>query len=50
LLIQKLKDDLYEVVVGIGGIKMTTETELSGLSKDAKSMMEIVRSIKMEKE
>ncbi|MBY6274557.1 MAG: hypothetical protein C6P37_02940 [Caldibacillus debilis] len=50
LLIQKLKDDLYEVVVGIGGIKMTTATELSGLSKDAKSMMEIVRSIKMEKE
>ncbi len=40
------EDGLYELVVGTGGVKMTTQSEAADLSSHAEMMMEIVTSIK----
>lgn len=47
LLIDQLDDDMNEVTVGIGGTKITTETKTSSMKNEAKTMMEIVSSVKM---
>lgn len=39
------KTDVYELTVGIGGIKITTETNTKKLSENAELMMEIVKSV-----
>lgn len=41
----ELEDKLYLVTVGIGGIKMTTETKVSDISESAEEMMKIVSSV-----
>ncbi|MGV3465639.1 MAG: hypothetical protein ACO1OT_10135 [Heyndrickxia sp.] len=46
LLISKVKKDLYEVIVGVGGIKMTTETSMKNIASDAEKMAKIVSSVK----
>ncbi|MFC0015587.1 MULTISPECIES: hypothetical protein [Allobacillus] len=45
ILIQKREENEYELSVGIGGIKMTTMTDLDHLSNESKRMIEIIRSI-----
>ena len=45
ILIQKREENEYELSVGIGGIKMTTMTELDHLSGESERMIEIIRSI-----
>jgi hypothetical protein len=42
----EIEDKLYLVTVGIGGIKMTTETKVSDISESATEMMQIVSSVK----
>lgn len=37
--------DVYELTVGIGGVKLTTETNTKHLADNAKEMMEIVKSV-----
>ncbi|MBM7572830.1 hypothetical protein [Aquibacillus albus] len=41
----ELKDDRYELQLGIGGVKITTRTSMGNLENDAENMMEIVSSI-----
>lgn len=50
IFIRDIEKDLYELIVGIGGIKMTTQTELGNLANDAKIMMEMVHSIQLKNE
>lgn len=45
LFVNKLGEKQYEVTVGIGGTKLTTETKTSNVAEDAKNMMEIVASV-----
>ncbi|QHE53297.1 hypothetical protein [Pontibacillus sp. HMF3514] len=45
LRIIQLNDESYELQVGVGGVKMTTETDKNDLKDDAHEMMKIVRSI-----
>jgi len=47
LLLEQLEEDMNEVTVGIGGTKITTETKTSSMKNEAKTMMEIVSSVKM---
>jgi outer membrane lipoprotein-sorting protein len=47
LLIHRSKDDRNELTVGVGGNKITTETETSHMQDEAKIMMNIVNSVKM---
>ncbi|KQL53267.1 hypothetical protein AN964_07030 [Heyndrickxia shackletonii] len=49
LFVSKVKKNLYEVTVGIGGIKMTTETDMKNIASDAEKMMKIVSSVKYRK-
>ncbi|MFJ7753458.1 hypothetical protein ACQKGI_08050 [Peribacillus muralis] len=35
----------YELAVGIGGVKLTTETDKDRLKNDAKQMMEVISSV-----
>ncbi|MBB2480913.1 hypothetical protein H5P36_12015 [Bacillus sp. APMAM] len=49
LFVSKVKKNLYEVTVGIGGIKMTTETNMKNIASDAEKMMKIVSSVKYRK-
>ena len=44
-IVQGLEDNLYEVTVGIGGVKMTTEAKANSVSESAELMMEIVSSV-----
>jgi outer membrane biogenesis lipoprotein LolB len=46
LLIRDLGEKKQEVTVGIGGVKMTTETKTSSMKADAETMMQIVKSVK----
>lgn len=46
LLIKKLSEDLNEVTVGFGGVKLTSEVETSNLKSEATSMMTIANSVK----
>lgn len=51
LTIQQLKDDdLNEVTIGVGGAKITTQVKTGKLNEDAKSMMQIVNSVKYPQE
>ncbi len=43
-------DDQYEVHLGIGGIKMSTITNLSQVEDDAKLMIEIISSVEQNEE
>lgn len=43
MLVKKLKEDHYQLIVGIGGVKLTTETD--NISKDAETMMKIANSV-----
>lgn len=38
-------EDLYELTVGVGGVKVTTETDAKHLSDDAELMMEIATTV-----
>jgi hypothetical protein len=48
VIISKVDDDVFEVTVGIGGVKMTTETKARSVSESAEKMMEIVSSVSIE--
>ncbi|MCA1032388.1 hypothetical protein LCL95_15240 [Bacillus timonensis] len=41
----EIDKNIYEVSVGLGGIKMTTETKKGNISNSAKEMMQIVTSV-----
>ncbi|WP_226085510.1 hypothetical protein [Mesobacillus sp. S13] len=45
MLVKQLKEDQYQLIVGIGGVKLTTETE--NVKEDAEAMMEIANSVKI---
>ncbi len=45
LLVKKLKEKQYQLIVGIGGIKLTTKTD--NVKEDAEAMMEIANSVKV---
>lgn len=45
MLVKKLKEDHYQLIVGIGGVKLTTETD--DIQKDAETMMTIANSVNM---
>lgn len=45
MLVKKLKDKHYQLIVGIGGVKLTTETD--NIKKDAETMMKIANSVKL---
>jgi hypothetical protein len=49
LMIEKLKDDMNEMTIGIGGTKITTQTKTNSLKDKAKEMMQIVKSVKAAK-
>ncbi|MYL34073.1 hypothetical protein GLW08_07395 [Pontibacillus yanchengensis] len=40
-----IEEDMFELQVGVGGVKMTTETTKRAMEDDARNMMKIVRSI-----
>jgi hypothetical protein len=44
MLVKKLKEDHYQLIVGIGGVKLTTETE--NVREEAEAMMQIANSVK----
>jgi hypothetical protein len=44
-LVEKLNDDINELTVGIGGVKLTSEVKTSSLATEAAQMMEIVNSV-----
>lgn len=47
-LVDNLKDDnLNELIVGIGGVKLTSEVKTGKLATEAAQMMEIVHSVKV---
>ncbi|WP_191555837.1 hypothetical protein [Metabacillus idriensis] len=45
VLVDKLEDDEYEVSAGIGGVKMTTQTNGRNVADTAEQMMGIVSSV-----
>jgi hypothetical protein len=45
LFVNKLENNMYEVTVGIGGTKVTTESNANDVAEDAENMMNIVVSI-----
>lgn len=49
-LIQNLKEDEHEMIVGIGGVKLTSEVTTAQLASESKTMMEIVKSVKLTKQ
>ncbi|KGP73687.1 hypothetical protein [Pontibacillus yanchengensis] len=40
-----IEEDMFELQIGVGGVKMTTETTKRAMEEDARNMMKIVRSI-----
>ncbi|WP_017756156.1 hypothetical protein [Calidifontibacillus oryziterrae] len=40
-----LEDNEYELIVGIGGVKLTTKTKISDMVEHTKAMMEIANSV-----
>ncbi|HZH58976.1 MAG TPA: hypothetical protein VEY70_05290 [Metabacillus sp.] len=46
LFVVEVDKRLYEVTVGIGGTKLTTESKANDLEDDSQDMMEIVKSVK----
>jgi hypothetical protein len=49
-LVEKLDDDMNELIVGIGGVKLTSEVKTSSLATEAAQMMEIVNSVSVKSE
>jgi hypothetical protein len=49
-LVAKLDNDLNELTVGIGGVKLTSEVKTSSLATEAAQMMEIVHSVSVKSE
>jgi len=47
ILINNIDKDLNELVVGVGGVKITTETKTKSLTSEAEAMIEIAKSVKM---
>lgn len=47
LLINSGKKDENELIVGIGGVKISTQSKTKHLSSDAATMMEIINSVKV---
>lgn len=47
--VKSVGESLYEISVGIGGIKMTTETKAKNVAKNAEEMMKIVTSVQINK-
>lgn len=45
LLVKKLDEDNYHIVTGVGGVKLTTESQ--NLKSDAVTMMQIANSVKV---
>jgi U3 small nucleolar ribonucleoprotein component len=45
LLVKQLDEDNYQIVTGVGGVKLTTESK--NLKSDAVTMMEIANSVKV---
>lgn len=45
LLVENLDKDMNELIVGIGGVKLTSEVKTSSLATEAAQMMEIVNSV-----
>ncbi|WP_066311117.1 hypothetical protein [Bacillus sp. FJAT-29814] len=45
LTIKQLEDNLNEVTVGIGGVKLTSQVKTSNLESEAKVMMQIAKSV-----
>lgn len=45
LTIKQLEDNLNEVTVGIGGVKLTSQVKTSNLDSEAKVMMQIAKSV-----
>ena len=45
LFVNSLEKNTYEVTVGIGGTKLTTEAKANDVSDAAKNMMDIVKSV-----
>jgi hypothetical protein len=45
LLVKQLDEDNYQIVTGVGGVKLTTES--SNLKSDAVTMMEIANSVEV---
>ncbi|WAA10090.1 hypothetical protein [Fervidibacillus albus] len=50
ILVKEVDEDVFELVVGIGGLKLTTESDKKDLADDAKMMMEIVSSVQLNNE
>lgn len=46
-LINHLEKDKNELIVGVGGVKITTEAKTKGLSAEATAMIDIVNSVKI---
>jgi 5-formyltetrahydrofolate cyclo-ligase len=44
-LVEKLDDDMNELIVGIGGVKLTSEVKTKSLADEAAQIMEIVHSV-----
>jgi len=44
LVINEMDKEMYEVTVGIGGIKATSESDLKNLATDAELLMKVVKS------
>jgi len=47
IIIHDVSEDVYGLTVGIGGVKMSTETTTKNLAKDAEKMMNMVASLQM---
>jgi hypothetical protein len=50
LLIKDIDKNLHELTVGIGGVKITTESKTKSMKLEAEAMMDIVNSVKNIKE
>lgn len=44
-IVNKIDDKTYEIIAGIGGVKVTTHVESSKVAESAKKMVEIVQSV-----
>jgi hypothetical protein len=45
--VEEEEEEFYEVTVGVGGVKMTTVADTQNMEASAKTMMEIVSSVKV---
>jgi hypothetical protein len=47
VLVYELEDEQYEVIVGVGGTKLTTVTEKGNIAENAEKMMLIANSVRL---